>query len=101
MKLNSVERIFPFRNKERVTGISTPVKGTFVLAIALLIFFLVFGATKRPLTAELDFMAKLGVTRIKEKVDAPGFTLPDLSGVKRSLTDFKGKFVMLNFWATW
>jgi len=32
---------------------------------------------------------------------APAFTLKDARGVARSLGDFKGKVVMLNFWATW
>ncbi|MBI5599822.1 MAG: TlpA family protein disulfide reductase [Deltaproteobacteria bacterium] len=32
---------------------------------------------------------------------AVDFTLPDLSGKERSLKDFKGKVVFLNFWATW
>jgi len=32
---------------------------------------------------------------------APGFTLQDLSGKKVSLADYKGKAVLLNFWATW
>lgn len=32
---------------------------------------------------------------------APGFSLPDLSGQERSLEEFKGQVVLLNFWATW
>ncbi len=32
---------------------------------------------------------------------APPFTLPDLNGKEVSLSDFKGKVVFLNFWATW
>ena len=32
---------------------------------------------------------------------APGFTLVDLTGKKVSLKDYKGKPVMVNFWATW
>jgi cytochrome c biogenesis protein CcmG/thiol:disulfide interchange protein DsbE len=32
---------------------------------------------------------------------APVFTLVDLSGKKVSLADYKGKAVMINFWATW
>jgi cytochrome c biogenesis protein CcmG/thiol:disulfide interchange protein DsbE len=32
---------------------------------------------------------------------APPFTLEDLSGKKVSLADYKGKAVMINFWATW
>lgn len=32
---------------------------------------------------------------------APDFTLQTLSGEEVSLADFKGKKVMINFWATW
>ena len=32
---------------------------------------------------------------------APPFTLEDLSGKKHSLAEFKGKAVLINFWATW
>jgi peroxiredoxin len=32
---------------------------------------------------------------------APDFTVTDLDGRKFSLSDFKGKVVLLNFWATW
>lgn len=31
----------------------------------------------------------------------PLLNLPDLAGKKRSLKSFKGKVVLLNFWATW
>lgn len=32
---------------------------------------------------------------------APNFTLQDLSGKKVSLADYRGKAVLINFWATW
>ena len=32
---------------------------------------------------------------------APNFGLPDGSGNSKSLTDFSGQVVMLNFWASW
>ena len=32
---------------------------------------------------------------------APAFTLPDGSGKQRSLEDFRGKVVLLHFWASW
>ena len=32
---------------------------------------------------------------------APGFSLPDLEGKPRSLTDLSGKVVLVFFWTTW
>lgn len=32
---------------------------------------------------------------------APDFSLPDLSGQKLSLSSYRGKVVLLDFWATW
>lgn len=34
-------------------------------------------------------------------VEAPGFALYDLKGKKVSLSDYRGKVVVLDFWATW
>ncbi len=36
-----------------------------------------------------------------EKLLAPEFTLKTLDNKKAALKDFKGKYVFLNFWATW
>jgi peroxiredoxin len=58
-------------------------------------------ATELPAKGEVDYLKKMGVTRLNETFDAPTFLLPDLEGKKISLHKFQGKFVMLNFWATW
>ena len=33
--------------------------------------------------------------------DAPDFTLSDIDGKRISLSDFKGKVILIDFWATW
>ena len=38
---------------------------------------------------------------IKERLAAPDFTFPEIDGVEVSLSDFKGKVVLVNIWATW
>ncbi|NRG48067.1 TlpA family protein disulfide reductase, partial [Bacillus sp. CRN 9] len=38
---------------------------------------------------------------LKIGTEAPDFSLKDLSGQSISLSDYRGKKVILNFWATW
>jgi peroxiredoxin len=59
--------------------------------------------------------SSIGTINVKEKLaksaqfnssvtnawDIPGFSLPDLDDQLHSLADWKGKVIMLNFWATW
>jgi peroxiredoxin len=42
-----------------------------------------------------------GVQRFQEKKGAPGFSLRSLDGKQVSLSDFKGKPLLVTFWATW
>ena len=48
-----------------------------------------------------DFMESLALIRIDEKVMAQNFALKDLNGNLVHLKDYRGKVVLLNFWATW
>jgi cytochrome c biogenesis protein CcmG, thiol:disulfide interchange protein DsbE len=43
----------------------------------------------------------LGIRRPVESVAAPDFTLLTLEGRPARLREFRGKLVLLNFWATW
>lgn len=41
------------------------------------------------------------IGRLAEPVEAPTFSLADIEGKSLSLKDYKGKVVLLMFWATW
>ena len=47
-----------------------------------------------------DF-ASIKVQPYSPQKPAPAFSLPDLDGNTQSLSDLRGKVVMLFFWATW
>jgi cytochrome oxidase Cu insertion factor (SCO1/SenC/PrrC family) len=42
-----------------------------------------------------------GVQRYQEEKEAPAFSLKEIDGKQVSLRDFKGKPVLIVFWATW
>jgi thiol-disulfide isomerase/thioredoxin len=58
-----------------------------VLAVAFMAFMLFFGCTNKGEQASAD--------------TAPDFTLQDMNGKTVSLSSFKGKVVIIDFWATW
>ena len=51
--------------------------------------------------AQQDIFAKMGAVLPKHEKPAPNFKLLTPNGKSISLSDFKGKTVLLNFWATW
>ena len=59
-------------------------------------------ALLRPvLAAGAPDFAALSIQRYDATKAAPAFTLPDLDGKKVQLADYKGKVVLLFYWATW
>jgi peroxiredoxin len=42
-----------------------------------------------------------GASRAAQHSPAPDFSLPDLSGQTLRLSDYRGKVILLDFWATW
>ena len=61
---------------------------------------LLASAAQGELVASAAGEAPQYVSPLKGK-PAPAFTLEDLSGKKVSLANYKGKAVLINFWATW
>lgn len=93
------------------------VFGALVVCLVLLVWAGIYNLHQRRLAMQ---MAQSHITLVKdgtqppaggdnalspgtplEGKQAPGFTLTDLSGNKVSLSDFKGRPVVVNFWATW
>ena len=69
------------------------MKKVMLLATVLIfVFSIVNSACTQPSSTTIDQ---------HPSVKAPEFTLSDLDGNQVSLSDFKGKVVILDFWATW
>lgn len=64
-----------------------------MLRVIPLMFLLLFTLLVRE-AACLDTTPQIGKT-------APSFELPDINGKRYSLSDSKGKVILINFWATW
>ena len=65
------------------------------------VLILSLGMRTSALSAEMDYLAAVGLEKIEGKVPAPSFSLPDLQGKAVSLENLRGKGLMLYFWATW
>jgi peroxiredoxin len=59
------------------------------------------GRTASPSQPDSPSCNSFGVQKFREKKEAPAFTLSSLDGKKISLSDYKGKPVLITFWATW
>jgi peroxiredoxin len=69
--------------------------------LCLLIFILLQVYTVSIVTGHEASFLNMGVVSPKNEKLAPNFTLETTTGKKINLKDFKGKAVLLNFWATW
>jgi peroxiredoxin len=56
---------------------------------------------KASLRSTSDDFLKLNVEALNPPAPAPEFRLEDMNGKSLSLHDYRGKVVLLNFWATW
>ncbi len=51
--------------------------------------------------ASREALIKANLLKTEQKIPASDFRLRDLNGKEVSLEDYKGKILILNFWATW
>ena len=101
MKFDKISPAYLIQRIGNASKFSEVKKTTMLLIHFSLVVFIFLAAAELSLSEEVDHLAPMGVVRMNKILDAPDFILSDLEGDKWSLDDFKGKFVMLNFWATW
>ncbi|HEY4706709.1 MAG TPA: TlpA disulfide reductase family protein [Thermodesulfobacteriota bacterium] len=75
-------------NEDNEKGLPKAAVAGIIIAVVAAVVFIVAGQRQKfePVTAN------------SEMID---FELPDLQGNTRKLSEFKGKVIFLNFWATW
>lgn len=81
-------------------------KRYFILVRLVFISLLIIGAIilscgKKDTPGDKTEEVKKTREGISEREIAPDFTLKDLKGMEVNLKEFRGKVVLLNFWATW
>ncbi|MFZ0593710.1 MAG: TlpA disulfide reductase family protein [Bryobacteraceae bacterium] len=91
MKLIDLRLLLP-----RKRGIPSAVIGRIFLAIASLSLLLLIAYDATPTTRGTD-----NITPQAQRKTAPDFTLTGANGQPVTLSAYKGKVVLLDFWATW
>ena len=67
----------------------------------LLVLFLLLFIHSIAGGGEEEFFSTIKITVIRDDQKVPEFSLKDLNGKRVGIKQFKGKIVLLNFWATW
>ena len=95
--MNEGRRAASFTLGRSVKRLLTPVSIAALVAVAALFALLAYGVLQGGDESGIDEAIADG-----RRPDAPGLTLPRLDGAgEASLDDYRGKVVVLNFWASW
>jgi peroxiredoxin len=70
-------------------------------AVIIIVLAVAVGVVFVALQQKKSFHRIPGPAVLEEGRPAPDFTLPGLDGESVSLSDYRGKVVLLNIWATW
>ncbi|GBU28046.1 thiol-disulfide oxidoreductase ResA [Treponema sp. R8-4-B8] len=76
-------------------------KSIFILIMACIMAVGAYGQNKKIPDAVIKAFEGTKIQVVSEGIDPIDFNLPLLDGTKISLSQFKGKVIFLNFWATW
>lgn len=77
------------------------IKRIMLSVVLLVAATLMAGAQTAGTQEEKDLDSLYAQTLLKAGVEAPDFILPMVDGCKLQLQDFRGKYVLLDFWASW
>ncbi|GJL80201.1 MAG: hypothetical protein NPINA01_31900 [Nitrospinaceae bacterium] len=77
------------------------MKMTARLKLTLMTTALLLGSLHPSVWAHQQAFENMGITKPRVEKSAPGFALQDIQGNMVNLEDFRGKAILLNFWATW
>ncbi len=69
--------------------------------VILLISILVLSCSREVKTIENNIFFNQGINEVSPPLKAPSFSLKNLDNETKSLKEYKGKVVLLNFWASW
>lgn len=88
-------------NREQNKGRNFAVQLVFILVAAVGVFSFVQAAKNDQMRALCSATCALAPAYAGRNRTAPDFTLPDMDGNSVTLSSYRGKTVVLNFWASW
>jgi len=93
--MNPMQRQRPHRWRGRARPFARPFMWGLALALGLTL------AVAAPLWAHAPRYHQAALVEFERPVPAPAFRLSAMDGAPVRLEDFRGRFVLVNFWATW
>ena len=87
---------------DKLKNMQWPVLGITAIAVFVIGYIFIGSSNGNSTTPSAPVKAAVAAQSDNNELpSAPDFTLPDLEGGQRSLSDYKDKVVFVNFWATW